>query len=129
MNTAPPQPSIRSGRYQNTMLTAIAVFLALGLVERSSQTTVESSAAGPAAYAQPPAAGEPGGLLNALEQRKQIIAELRAIAMRLERIEARLRQRLDVRVVDMPPMRPAPEQEQTSRLKPPDPAPATAPNP
>ena len=68
-----------------------------------------------------------GGLSNALEQRKQIIAELRTMNGRLERIEAKLAGRLDVRVTDMPPIKLPPETRAKPEPKPelkPDPKPA-----
>ena len=99
------QAGSRTGAaYQNAVLTAIALLLGLGLAERAGG----SPWAGPdAAMAQEQP--EAGGLSNALEQRKQIIAELRAVNGRLERIEARLAGKLEVKVVDMPPLKLPPE--------------------
>jgi hypothetical protein len=86
--------------YQNAVLTAIATLLGLGLLERAGTTSLTTP---PAAMAQEQP--ESGGLTNALEQRKQIIAELRAMNGRLERIEGRLAGRLEVKVTDMPPLK------------------------
>lgn len=108
MNT-PTQPTRAPQRsaYQNIVLTAIATILGIGLVERGV------SVAEPAlAQSEQP---DGGGLTNRLEQGKQMVAELRAMNGRLERIEARLAQRMDVRVVDMPPIKVAPDGSQPKR--------------
>ena len=82
----------RRNGYQNIILGCIAGVLVLGMIERQS-------GANPAlAQAQP----ESGGLSNALEQRKQIIAELRMLNSRLERIESKLSSGISVKVTDMP---------------------------
>jgi hypothetical protein len=100
MNTQPVR-SFRIG-YQNAVLTAIALLLGLGLAERQGVTLDTPGAA----LAQEQ---DSGGLSNALEQRKQMISELRNINGRLERIEARLASKLEVKVVDMPPIKLPPE--------------------
>ena len=91
--------------YQNACLTAIAVLLGLGMIERHAGTALEPASAN----AQPQAQPAEGGLGNALEQRKVMIAELRAMNARLDRIEAKLNGGMDVRVKDMPPMKLPPE--------------------
>jgi hypothetical protein len=96
--------------YQNAVLTAIAVLLALGLVDRQSGGRMLEPAA---ASAQPE-----GGLSNALEQRKQMIAELRAMSGRLERIESKISGGLDVRVKDMPPIKFPPEVMKQLNIRP-----------
>jgi hypothetical protein len=82
--------------YQNAVLSAIAVLLALGLIDRRSGGELASL---PAAHAQQP---DQGGMMNALEQRKVMIAELRNISSRLERLEAKLNAGLNVKVTSMP---------------------------
>lgn len=90
--------------YQNAVLTAIAVLLALGLVERQGGP----GSTGPAAaQAQPESDG--GGLTNKLEQNKQIIGELRLLNSKVDRIESRLAGGLSVKVTDMPPIKLPPE--------------------
>lgn len=114
MNTPTDRNSAGRLGYQNAVLTAIAVLLGVGLIERGAGTG--SSLTEPAgAMAQEP---QDGGLTNKLEQNKQIIAELRAINGRLERIEAKLAGRVDVRVTDMPPIKMAPEGRQKNDPKP-----------
>jgi hypothetical protein len=103
-NTPPPARARLSIGYQNAVLTAIALLAGLGLVERGGS----APAAGPSA-AMAQEQPESGGLSNALEQRKQIIAELRVMNGRLERIDARLAGKLEVKVVDMPPLKLPPE--------------------
>jgi hypothetical protein len=100
-----PRPD-GSRAYQNIVLTAIAGLLALGLLERAP---ARGSALEAPAVAQASEQPEGGGLTNALEQRKQIIAELRTANGRLERIETRLKGRLEAKVTDMPPLRMPPE--------------------
>lgn len=79
------------------VLTVIAVLLAALVFERQSSIIDPA-----AAHAQ---GAQQGGMTNALEQRKQMIAELRQMNNRLERIESRMNAGLNVRVTDMPPLR------------------------
>jgi hypothetical protein len=90
--------------YQNAVLTVIAVLLGLSALERQTGRSIEL----PAASAQP---GQPeaGGLTNAIEQRKVMINELRAMNGRLDRIETRLNGNMEVKVKDMPPLKLPPE--------------------
>lgn len=99
-----------SRTYTNVALTAIAGLLAVICVDRVTPAAASaqpgsvrnySGAAGP----DDPVGDTGGGLSNALEQRKQIIAELRGITGRLDRIEGALRGGINVKVTDMPPMR------------------------
>ncbi|MDX9910753.1 MAG: hypothetical protein RBS39_02860 [Phycisphaerales bacterium] len=46
-----------------------------------------------------------GGLVSAADQRKLMIAELRSMSRRLEKLEARIDKGIDVRVTDMPEVR------------------------
>lgn len=98
-----PHSVARSRGYQNAMLTLIAVMVGLGLLERQLSP---DGLAGPAgASAQGPTDPDQGGLMNALEQRKVMIAELRSIGARLDKLDAKLAQGLSVKVVDMPPIK------------------------
>ncbi|MEX2217916.1 MAG: hypothetical protein WD749_04075 [Phycisphaerales bacterium] len=117
---APLSPGRRPrGAYQNAALTAIAVLLALGLAERAG-SGLPGVAPAEARQYQPIEVG----LTNALEQRKQMISELRSMNSRLERIESRLAGRIEVRVIDMPPVK-LPAELRTR----PEPAPAPPPAP
>lgn len=91
--------------YQNACLSVIALLLGLGMLDRGAVSALEPAAAVAQAHAQP----SEGGLSNALEQRKVMIAELRAMNGRLDRIEARLKSGMEVSVKDMPPMQLPPE--------------------
>ena len=91
------RPPVPAFGYQNAVLSAIAVLLALGLIDRRSGGEVASL---PAAHAQQQP--DQGGMTNALEQRKVIIAELRGISSRLERLEAKLTSGINVKVTSMP---------------------------
>ena len=82
--------------YQNVILSCIAALLALGAIDRHAGAPEGATAA--LAQSQPDA----GGMMNAAEQRKQIIAELRQMNSRLERIEGKLAGGLSVKVTDMP---------------------------
>ena len=84
--------------YQNIILSCIAGLLALGMVERHAGS---GDVLGTSALAQ---SGQPdaGGIISTAEQRKQIIAELRTMNSRLERIESKLNSGLSVKVTDMP---------------------------
>ena len=105
MHTTPHQTAAprRSG-YQNAMLTAIAALLAIGVVDRHSGSGdgLDRLTAPRAAQAQPQTEG---GLANHLDQNKQMIAELRNLNAKLERIEAKLTSGLSVKVTDMPPLK------------------------
>ena len=61
---------MRGRAYQNTVLTVIAALLAVAVIDRQWGIPEPASA-----HAQPGA--QDGGLTNALEQRKQMIAEIR----------------------------------------------------
>jgi hypothetical protein len=89
---------MRRTGYQNAVLTAIAVILALGLIERHSGTVITEPAA---ASAQPESEG---GMTNKLEQNKQMIAELRLLNQKLDRMDSRLAAGLNVKVTSMPPI-------------------------
>jgi hypothetical protein len=90
---------MRGRAYQNAALTAIAVLLGISVVDR--HWAITEPAAAQAQGVQPDA----GGMSNALEQRKQMIAELRQMNSKLDRLEARLNRELNVKVTDMPPVR------------------------
>jgi hypothetical protein len=92
--------------YLNAVLTVIAVLLAVLVVGRFD--AVHSANATFAQGAAPPRAADPdetgaSARISAAEQRKTMIAHLRDISARLDRIEAVLRGGLDVRVKEMPP--------------------------
>lgn len=98
----------RRNGYQNAMLTAITVLLALGVIDRhaGSGDGLERLTGLQTAQAQP---RPTQGLSNDLEQRERVIAELRALNGKVDRIEAKLNSGLSVKVTEMPPMRLPPE--------------------
>ncbi|MFN0133563.1 MAG: hypothetical protein ACKVW3_13675 [Phycisphaerales bacterium] len=97
----------RTRGYQNAVLTLIALMVGVGLVERQ---LTPGPLSGPAsASAQGPGDPDQGGLTNALEQRKIIIAELRTLNAKMERLESKLASGLSVKVTDMPPLKLPPE--------------------
>src|SRR5262245_13863494 len=87
--------------YQNAVLTLIAAFLGFSLIERAAVPALTE----PSRAAAQPADPDQGGLANALEQRKQIIAELRVMNSRLDRIEAKLAGGLSGKVTERPAIR------------------------
>jgi len=99
MNPTPRPDGSRT--YQNIVLTAIAALLGLGLLQHAPATGSALESPAIAQGEQP----ESGGMTNALEQRKQIIAELRQLNGKLERIDTRLHGKLEVKVIDMPPLK------------------------
>lgn len=99
--------------YQNAVLTVIAGVLTLGLVERAGQPSI----AAPSAANAQPSGPEQGGLMNAMEQRKTMIAELRAMNARLDRIESKLAGGLTVKVSEMPPIKLPPETRASGETK------------
>jgi hypothetical protein len=101
--------------YQNAVLSLIAIFLGVGLLERAAAPGLTQPAVADAAQPEP----DQGGLTNALEQRKQIINELRMVGTRLDRIEARLAGTMNVKVIDMPPVKMASDgREKGEKTKP-----------
>ena len=91
--------------YQNACLSVIAILLGLGMLDRNAGSAFEPASAS----AQPQVQPAEGGLTNALEQRKVIIAELRAMNARLDRIEGKMNSGMEVKIKDMPPMKLPPE--------------------
>jgi len=117
--------SRRSG-YQNAMLTAIAVLLALGVIDRhaGSRDAISGLTEPAQASAQQPS---DGGMTNRLEQNKQMIAELQKMNGKLDRIESKLSSGISVKVTDMPALKLPPElkaksadNKQSVDVKPPD---------
>jgi hypothetical protein len=80
--------------YHNAVLTAIAVFLGLLVLDR--YTSVDAGGSEALAQSSPPQ------MVSAAEQRKQIIQELKQISTRLQRLESRLDREMSVKVTDMP---------------------------
>lgn len=104
--------AMRARSYHNAMLTVIAVLLAVLVVGRFDSggwggVTLAQGAAQPRASAEPEESGA-AARISAAEQRKTMIAQLREISSRLDRIEAVLRAGLDVRVKEMPPTKDKP---------------------
>lgn len=102
MNT--PAPASRT--YTNVILTVIAGLLAGMVLARPDGTVPAANAQG---TVQPEATEPPSedvaGRISAAEQRKVMIAELRNISARLERLESAMSRVVNVKVVDMPPIR------------------------
>lgn len=96
--------TMRGRTYQNAVLTVIAALLGLAVLDRQWGLTEPA-----AAQAQVGGSPDTSGLSNALEQRKQMISELRQLSIRLERLESRIAGGINVKVTDMPPIKLPPE--------------------
>lgn len=81
------------------LLGAIAGLLGLNLV---ATVMVGPNALESRAVAQQPSDENPTGFVAAAEQRKQMIAELRSLSARMERLEASLKSGINVKVLSMP---------------------------
>ncbi len=89
--------------YTNAMLTVIAILLGVAVLDRAATDPVVARA-----HAQPGAAtatDDSTGLVSAAEQRKIMIAELRQISNRLDKLDGAMSRVLNVKVVEMPPVR------------------------
>lgn len=90
---------MRRNGYTNGVLTVIAALLALNVAFSAGQAPRVL----PAAQAQPTDPTDSGsGLISAAEQRKVMIAELRRLASKMDRLEAKLNSGLSVKVTQMP---------------------------
>lgn len=91
--TDSPRPRL----YTNAALTLIAGLLAIQTFGVHESSLLRQASA---------QIGEPtedeGGRVSAADQRKQIIAELRTLGQRLERMDALLQRGLSVKVTEMP---------------------------
>lgn len=86
--------------YRNAVLTGIAIMMAMLVADRAGV------APGPAAaHASGEQQPERGTLMNAADQRKQMIAELARLNQAVSRLEAKIAKGLEVRVTDMPEVR------------------------
>ena len=91
------QPAIGSLRYTNIALSAIGIMLTLLVADRFVGVT----ATGGMSVAQA-APEEMTERANALEQNKQMIAELRAINTKLDRLSSSIKSPMPVKVMEMP---------------------------
>jgi len=92
--------------YTNGALTAIALLLGVVAFQNAGVSGVNT------AHAQEPAPlalggddSDTSGRISAAEQRKQIIAELRTLQTKVERVEQIMNRGMNVKVVDMPEMK------------------------
>ncbi len=91
----------RPRAYLSVVLTAIAVLLALLVLDGRGAREWSSEARAQVSQPDDPAASGQA-LVSASEQRKTMIAELRRVASRLERIESKLASGINVKVTEMP---------------------------
>ncbi len=100
-------PSARRSSYLNAVLTVIAVLMAITLLDRHVAPALWT---GPSSAMAQPGSGEEGGtdgtgLISAGEQRKQMLAELRRMNMKLDKIETKINAGVSVKVTDMPALK------------------------
>lgn len=96
---------MRKQTYQNAVLTMIALGLGLMVIGQfsSTHTALSTATAGPI---KSRTASEPtgGGMVSAAEQRKTMIADLKSMNARLDKIEGLLSRGINVKVTEMPPI-------------------------
>ncbi len=90
-----------SSKYMNSVLTVIAVMLGLIATERF----FGSSATGQTAMAGPSEDNGNVGLINAADQRKQIIAEVKSMNAKLDKMQGSIKSPRPVKVLEMPAIR------------------------
>jgi hypothetical protein len=88
--------------YTNVALTAIALLLGMMVLNTGFRTTTADAQVG--VVGEKPMGEDSSGLISAGEQRKAIIAELRSVSERLDRIEGVLNKGINVKVTSMPAM-------------------------
>jgi hypothetical protein len=96
MNNTQTASDRNQRRTTNILLGAVLCLMGYNAL---SQTGVGTAST---AFAQP--SGEEG-LVSAAEQRKVMIAELRSLSSRIERVESVLAKGISVKVTDMPPVK------------------------
>lgn len=104
---APRQNHTSTGRsYLNIVLTANAALLGVialgGLHHGDGASLTPTASAQPALTRSPEPGDDSAGRISAAEQRKVMISELRALGIRLERIETTLGRGLSVKVTELP---------------------------
>lgn len=103
MNTTDRSFASLLGSRAATNLSLAAVAGVLGLLVVSGGHHDAPVQFEPIANAQQPADDGEQGRISAAEQRKQIIAELKSIQTRIEKLEGVLAKGISVRVTEMPP--------------------------
>jgi hypothetical protein len=114
---------MRRANYLSGILTVNAILLTALVADRllGGEPHGLGAALSPApAVAGQPDTSEAGGLVSAADQRKVMIAELRKLGGRLEKIEAKLSSGISVKVTDMPEMKlpPAPKESASREAAP-----------
>lgn len=96
---------MRRRGYSNLMLTVIAALLALNLVDRATSTEGGGSVASMAQPAHAQSAQPGGELVSAAQQRKMMIAEIKSLGERIDRLDKTMRSGISVKVTEMPRVR------------------------
>ena len=109
MNATSPNNDRAQRRYTNAALTVITGLLAMNALNQAGVSPVST------AYAQQ--GGGEEGMVSAAEQRKVMISELRQLSGRMERMESALTRGINVKVLDMPPVRLADGHAQSEQPK------------
>lgn len=92
-----------SNKYLNSVLTVIAIMLGLVAMERF----FGNEGGGQVAVASGTPSEDSGsvGLINAADQRKQIIAELKSMNAKLDKMQGSIKSPMPVKVLEMPAVR------------------------
>lgn len=125
----PPRSEGRRLAFQNVMLAAIAGLLALNLADQGRGPSAAAGLMSPPEAMAQRGESESIGLANAIQQRKDILQQLRSISAQLDRLDHRLNSGLSVKVTDMPALQ-LPTELRASLARPgSDPAATGAPTP
>lgn len=93
---------MRRRGYSNLMLTVIAALLALNLADRATSPAGSIASVATQAHAQQ---SQPGEMVSAAQQRKLMIAEIKSLGERIDKLDKTMRSGLSVKVTEMPPVR------------------------
>jgi len=93
----------RRTRYTDALLTVIAVLLGILAIDGMGGVTSSAVASGPPGQSAKKIPGT--GLVSAADQRKMIIAELKSMSGRIEKLEGLLNKGIAVKVTEMPEIR------------------------
>jgi len=109
--------SSHNNSYTNGALTAIAVLLGVIALQNTGFTggATVAHAGQPGVLAQGGDDTDVNGRISAAEQRKQIIAELRTVQTKMDRLEQTLNKGLNVKVIDMPELKLPAELRRTAK--------------
>lgn len=94
----------RQGTYLNIAVSVLTGVLAMNVLGSREPVGISTAQANAPASAPPADAGDDSvnGRISAAEQRKQIIAELKTLNQKFDRVDSMLKSGISVKVTDMP---------------------------